>query len=91
MALEDMVGVQVTGGAIFHAASKRRRLVSFDTTLRSATETAARDLHGLFAERRVPPPVRDRRCPQCSLVGACQPNDVDLPRTLRDAIERSEP
>jgi CRISPR-associated exonuclease Cas4 len=90
MALEEMVGERIVEGAIFHAASKRRRVVTLDAALRSTTEDAARELHALFLERRLPPPVRDRRCPQCSLIAACQPNDLDLPRTLRDAIEHCD-
>lgn len=91
MALEEMVGAPVAEGAIFHAVSKRRRVVKLDAALRRATETAARELHALFAQRRVPSPVRDERCPQCSLAAACQPDDSGLPRSLRDAIERFTP
>lgn len=91
MALEEMVETSIGEGAVFHARSKRRRLVKLDAVLRAATEEAARELHILFAELRVPPPVRDRRCPQCSLAGACQPDDIDLPPTLREAIRRLGP
>lgn len=90
MALEEMVGARITEGAIFHAASKRRRIVKLDVALRCATEDAARALHALVAQRRVPQPVRDQRCPQCSLAAACQPDDGDLPRTLREAMDRFE-
>jgi CRISPR-associated exonuclease Cas4 len=89
MALEEMVGARIAKGAIFHAASKRRRVVKLDAALRTATEETARELHALFAQRLVPQPVRDERCPQCSLAGDCQPDDIGLPRTLRDAIQRS--
>ncbi len=91
MALEEMVGVGIDEGAIFHATTKRRRVVRIDTALRAATERAARELHVLVTEGRVPSPVRDRRCPQCSLKGACQPDDISLPSTLGQAIRLLDP
>jgi CRISPR-associated exonuclease Cas4 len=89
MALEEMMGVAIREGAIFHATSKRRRVVALGAELRAATAAAARRLHEIFAAREVPPPVRDARCPPCSLVGACQPQDSLLPTKLREALARS--
>jgi CRISPR-associated exonuclease Cas4 len=89
MALEEMTGAVIAEGAIFHAQSKRRRLVRLTAELRAATEDAARRLHEIVASRQVPPPVRDARCPPCSLSGPCQPQDDGLPTTLRQAVARS--
>lgn len=88
MAVEEMTGTAVSGGAIFHAASKRRRPVKLTAELRSATEDAARRLHLLIGTREVPPPVRDARCPPCSLAGPCQPHGESFP-TLSEALARS--
>ena len=77
MALEEMTGLEVAEGAIFHAASKRRRAVEITPALREATEKAVRRLRAVFAAREVPPPVNDARCPPCSLRAACQPG-LDL-------------
>lgn len=78
MALEEMTGTTVAEGAIFYAASKRRRTVAFTGDLRDATAVAAARLHSLVAAGEVPPPVLDLRCPPCSLRAACQP-DALLP------------
>lgn len=89
MAVEEMTGAAVGEGAIFHAASKRRRVVKLTTELRAATEDAARRLHALIESREVPPAVADERCPPCSLAGPCQPHGESLARTLREALSRS--
>lgn len=79
LCLEEMLGVSVPAGAVFHVSSRRRREVVFDEALRRmTTETAAR-LHELVAGGKTPPPVVKARCKGCSLVDVC------LPRTLSRA------
>jgi CRISPR-associated exonuclease Cas4 len=74
MCLEEMLGVAIPKGAIYHQQSRRRREVAIDDTLRHAVETAAREIRQLLAGGQLPPPVEDaRRCPECSLRGICQP------------------
>lgn len=74
MCLEEMLGIAIPGGAIYHQQSRRRREVVIDDTLRQAVETAAREIRQLLAGGRLPPPVEDaRRCPECSLRDICQP------------------
>jgi len=57
LGLEEMLGVAVPSGAIFHIRSKRRREVPFTAELRAKTEDAARRLHALVAAGVTPPPV----------------------------------
>ena len=74
MCLEETLGRPVVKGAIYHQQSRRRREVLIDTTLREAVETAAREVHRLLTNKKLPPPIDDaRRCPQCSLIDICQP------------------
>jgi len=91
IALEEMTGAAVLEGAIFHAASKRRRVVKLTLDLRARTESAAERLHAIVAAREVPPPVADARCPDCSLRDACQPDAVlpagSLVAHLRRALQ----
>jgi CRISPR-associated exonuclease Cas4 len=75
LCLEETLGRTVAKGAIYHQQSRRRREVVIDASLRQAVETAAREVHRLLAERKLPPPVDDpRRCPECSLRDICQPD-----------------
>ena len=73
MCLEDMTGQAVPRGAIFHYKSRRRREVIFTPTLRRQVEEAVTAIRSLLAEKKLPPPVNDRRCEKCSLKEACMP------------------
>lgn len=73
LCLEEMMGVPIPRGAIFHAESKRRREVEFTPELRSATESAAARLHELLAGDRVPQAVYKPACEECSLFAICLP------------------
>jgi CRISPR-associated exonuclease Cas4 len=68
-----MLGVAVPRGAIFHAASRRRRLVEFTSALRVRVAEVAAATRAAFAAATLPPPVDDWRCEGCSLREACQP------------------
>jgi CRISPR-associated exonuclease Cas4 len=71
--LEEMFGVGIPAGAIFHADSKRRREVEFTPELRQRTEQAARELHELVSASSVPPAIYKPACEQCSLFETCLP------------------
>ncbi len=71
--LEEMTGVPVRRGAIYHASSKRRREVEFDAPLRRRLEEAVVALRRLLGQDRLPPAVADARCRHCSLAAACLP------------------
>jgi CRISPR-associated exonuclease Cas4 len=73
LCLEEMFGVQVERGAVFHAASKRRREVEFTPALRKLTEDAVGELHQLVASGRVPAAVFKPACEECSLFEICLP------------------
>jgi len=62
--------------AIFHHASKRRREVQFDEALRSLVVELINQVRQLLAARKVPPPVADERCSDCSLIETCMPYAV---------------
>ena len=71
--LEEMLGVAVPAGAVFHTLSKRRRDVVFDQPCARTADTAAR-LHALLASGATPPPVVHPKCKQCSVRGLCLPD-----------------
>lgn len=73
LCLEEMLGIAVPAGAVFHVKSRRRREIVFDDALRQRTEAAARRLHELFASGETPPPVLKPRCRGCSLRELCLP------------------
>ncbi|MCX6925099.1 MAG: CRISPR-associated protein Cas4 [Verrucomicrobia bacterium] len=73
LCLEEMFGVTVERGAVFHAASKRRREVEFTAELRKLTEDAIAELHRLAASGSVPAAVFKPACEECSLYEICLP------------------
>ena len=56
LCLEEMFGVTIPRGAVFHAQSKRRREVEFNAELRRTTEKAVIDLHALLNPQPSVPP-----------------------------------
>ena len=73
LCLEEMFGLVVDRGAVFHAASKRRREVEFTAELRQLTENAIAELHRLLETQCVPQAVFKPACEECSLFDLCLP------------------
>jgi CRISPR-associated exonuclease Cas4 len=73
LCLEEMFGIPVERGAVFHAESKRRREVVFTPELRGLTMRAIAELHELVACERVPAAVFKPACEECSLFEICLP------------------
>jgi len=87
LCLEEMLDAGVGRGAIFHAASKRRREVDFDTRLRALTETTVADLHQMMEAQMTPLAVLKPQCSQCSLYEICLPQITSLPARVKRAAE----
>lgn len=73
LCLEEMFGISVPHGAIFHADSKRRREVEFDKELRARTADAIRRLHEQARSSTVPAAEYRDACEECSLFDVCLP------------------
>lgn len=76
MCLESMLGLPVAKGAIYHATSRRRREVEIDAGLRQLVRNTADAIRHMLAAGKLPPPVNDERCAQCSLKESCQPEMI---------------
>jgi CRISPR-associated exonuclease Cas4 len=73
LCLEEMLGVPVPRGAIFHIKSGRREEVQFDAALRTKTENAATRLRALRDSRKTPTAKYHAKCKGCSLFEWCMP------------------
>lgn len=73
LCLEDMLDRPVPAGAIYHASSHRRREVAITPALRKLVIETADAIRAMLASGRLPPPVNDARCRECSLKAICQP------------------
>lgn len=79
LCLEEMLGVRVPRGAIFHIVSRRRREVEFTPDLRAATEEAVAGARALLGSGALPGAVLSPRCDGCSLRPSCLPEAVADP------------
>ena len=93
MCLEEMLGVTVPLGAIYHASSRRRREVAITPELRCTVEATVNAVRQMIAQGVLPPPVNDERCRACSLIDACQPAalaDVTRLKRMQDELFTAE-
>lgn len=73
LCLEEMLGVDVTTGAIFYGKPRRRLNVALDDSLRLKTVEAATRLHELVRAGKTPKAEYSKRCRSCSLIDCCMP------------------
>jgi CRISPR-associated exonuclease Cas4 len=88
MCLEEMLNVSVPEGAIFYGRTRRRFDVTFDEALRSETEETANKAHQLITSGKTPPPVYEKRCKSCSLIGECMPKTVGKKTLVKRYLAR---
>lgn len=83
-------GYTCTEGALFFAASRERVRVAFDEDLVALSLRAASDLRLTIASGRLPPPLdHSPKCPRCSLLPICLPDEVNWFKSA--AIPRTPP
>ncbi|HLI16207.1 MAG TPA: CRISPR-associated endonuclease Cas1 [Acidimicrobiales bacterium] len=74
-------GYRCDEGVVYYAETKQRFIVHFDDALIARTLEAVRELERVAAAPLPPPPLIDSpKCPRCSLVGICLPDEVQLLR-----------
>jgi CRISPR-associated exonuclease Cas4 len=73
LCLEEMTGLTVPAGAIYHIRSKRRRPVDFTPELRLLTTQTILKVRELLNKTSLPPPVHVPHCKKCSLFNLCLP------------------
>lgn len=89
-------GYTCAGGVIYFVASKERVPVPVDEDLERMALKAVEDMRAMGASGTMPPPLVDSpKCPRCSLVGICLPDELNFakqaqaePRPL--AVQQSQ-
>lgn len=65
-------------GVVYYVASKKRVEVRLDDILVAKTLQATYDMKTMVANNTIPPPLLDSpKCPRCSLVGICLPDETN--------------
>jgi CRISPR-associated exonuclease Cas4 len=73
--LEEMTAKRIPEGAVYYAASRRRRAVLVHAGLRHDVAETTRAVRDMLHKGVMPgPTVDERRCPPCSLRDRCQPD-----------------
>lgn len=76
-------------GVLYYSATKQRVRIAIDDALVAKTLTALQAARELAASGRIPPPLVDSpKCPRCSLVGICLPDETTVLQ-LHDVPPRS--
>lgn len=82
-------GYQVDHAEVFFAETRSRRRIEIDETLVQRTKEAIGELRDNAARDEPPAPLVDSpKCPRCSLVGICLPDEVTLLRGSTDEAPR---
>ncbi|MEW6221686.1 MAG: CRISPR-associated endonuclease Cas1, partial [Thermodesulfobacteriota bacterium] len=92
-------GFACDAGVLYFVASRERVRIDFDADLVAATLEAAERFRQTAAGEAIPPPLEDSpKCPRCSLVGICIPDEIRFlghagtePRPLFAALDRGLP
>jgi CRISPR-associated protein Cas1 len=72
-------GYQCEGGILYFIDSRRRVAIAFDEALVDRTRELLGQMRAMAVEGRMPPPLDDSpKCPRCSLVGICLPDETRL-------------
>ena len=70
-------GYECDEGVLYFVGSRERVRVAFDDELLTATRQAVEGLRSVAAQGVIPPPLEDSpKCPRCSLVEVCLPDEV---------------
>ncbi|MGV8082331.1 MAG: CRISPR-associated protein Cas4 [Coriobacteriia bacterium] len=78
LCLEEMLGVSVRRGSIYHHLSRRWREVPLTDELRRRTQQAITEMREMLRSGNMPSPLGDSRCRHCSLLEVCEPTLLSL-------------
>lgn len=76
---------------LYYNLTKQRVRVSMDDLLVGETVRAIDEARALASRGRIPPPLADSpKCPRCSLVAICLPDETAAAASLRESDEEAE-
>ena len=79
-------GFECTQGMIWYAGSRQKVKVIFDERLIARTLQILTEIRELLKQKKMPPPLDcSPKCPKCSLVEICLPDEVTFLRNKRDS------
>lgn len=80
-------GYECDVGVLYFAGSRERVLIRFDDELVARTLRLAEEMRQTTQGRQIPPPLEDSpKCPRCSLVGICLPDELKFLNRGAEAV-----
>ena len=80
-------GYNCSEGVLYFAGSRERVRVEFDDELKTLTRDSIAGLRAVVDDGNIPPPLDDSpKCPRCSLVGICLPDETNLLRSDTETV-----
>lgn len=79
-------GYSCREGVLYFVSSRKRVTIPFSMALRTRTLELLAEMRRVLGAAAIPPPLRDSpKCPRCSLVGICLPDEINLLRRAGSA------
>jgi CRISPR-associated exonuclease Cas4 len=85
--LEEMFNVTIDKGALYWHGSRERKEIVLTDALKVQVQEVAEAVNKMMAVRKMPSPVNDGRCADCSLRESCMPEVVDDKSRCRKVAE----
>lgn len=80
-------GYACSEGILYFAGSRERVRVPFDDELKALTLKSIKELRSVVEAGQIPPPLEDSpKCPRCSLVSICLPDEINLLRSTAETV-----
>ena len=84
-------GYTCTQGMLYFVESRQRVAVPLGDALVSRTLELLSEIRGMAASGRIPQPLVDSpKCPRCSLVGICLPDEVNFISAKEQAVKQED-
>ena len=84
-------GYTCTQGMLYFVESRQRVAVPFDDALISRTLELLSGIRGMASSGQIPAPLVDSpKCPRCSLVGVCLPDEVNFISGKEQAVKQED-
>jgi len=80
LCLEEMLQTQITTGAFFYGAIRRREFITIDDQLRIETAKVIKEVHDILSANVVPHERYSPKCRNCSIINLCQPKAMNEKR-----------
>jgi CRISPR-associated exonuclease Cas4 len=87
--LEEMLGIEISSGALYYGKTNRRLEVQLNSELRKKTESAAIRLHEIIKSGITPSAPKQPKCNSCSMMSVCLPGISEKRKNVDDYVRRS--